>query len=201
MVLEKNQIEYLFLWVHPHWTPVTPSIQRDWLRLIEVLEFEPQIGLLQTSPNYDSLEQKHIQELFEIEKIAKEKLEDRYHKWPLGNFVYSRKREHLEILKKLFNIETRSIIREDGDNCYPSWPTLFSGVTCFGIYPTVCVEHQCSYLNAEMSYYNQGLYSYEAFTSLPRHGIPSNKKSLEIMKRSKFFSNENIISLEKRIIS
>lgn len=165
MPLPKNQIDTLFIWVHPDFCPVDDHTRLSWRTLVELLETEDHCALIETR-NFSSelnaatieriirksgwdtegysfaYQREHLRELAEIENEAKKRLGERYRLWH-RNFVVSNASDYVSrgeegddrFVKEMFNIKERLL-----DNYF--YPKLFRWIWCYGLLPDVCVDHQ-----------------------------------------------------------
>jgi len=218
MPLNKNQIRQLFVWVHLGHVPVSENILEEWKSVIEILEYEPRVALIETTmvgtldmpkeacrmhygeyyekyrENSDAGE--HMAKVGKLELLAKEKLDDRFHVWPCGNFIDANNKKHLNKLESLLNIEARAIFPD----CFDAY---FFEIYCYGLIPDICVEWQrCDFGLNKICYDVKGQKLYpgrsiknlrfmnidDKYSSL--EGIPSTQESLSILKE-KGYINQN----------
>ena len=144
----------------------------------------------------------------ELELLAKEKLYDRFHVWPCGNYIDANNNNHLDKLEDLLNIEARAI-----------FPDLFDAhfieIYCYGLIPGVCVGWQitsfglskiCYDIKGDTPYPGDSIKNLrfrmidDKYSSL--EGIPSTQESLHILEKkgymNSYSANEGIL---KRYVS
>ncbi len=214
MTLEQNQITHLFIWVHPVWFPVLDSRLSEWKAFIELLAYEPHIGLVETRglgpgglsrllglvaknrPNEYESERKHLCSLDTIEMLAECILGDRYLLWPnpqengIGNgFVVGSNSDHFRLLAERFNIDERW-----QQNSITSEKKLFSQIAVYGLKPEVCVYHQA--WNMDLHRLSSRIVSLgiSPLGCIGRdYGIPSSKETLSFMSsRPEIFRRDEI---------
>ncbi|MCK4809010.1 MAG: hypothetical protein KAS90_05280 [Candidatus Aenigmarchaeota archaeon] len=225
MPLKKNQIRQLLVWVHPGHVPVRENTLEEWKSVIEILEHEPRVALIETTmvgtldmpkdacrmPYGDYYEifrdkpdaQKHMIKVGELELLAKEKLGDRYHVWPCGNFIDANDKNNLDKLEDLLNVEARAIFPD----CFDAY---FFEIYCYGLIPEICVEWQrydfglskiCYDVKGQKLYPGESIKNFRFMKIDDEHiyleGIPSTQESLSILKEKGYM---NPYSANERIL-
>jgi hypothetical protein len=196
MTLAKNQIEHLFIWVHPAYEPVLPYVMQEWKLMIDVLQHEPRCALIETSLNCRDDEPEYIDHALavaDLERYAKGRLGVRYHLWDSGAFVRPEEPHHVERLKKALSVEERVLSR--GSN-----PKLFRSVSAYGLLPDACVNSQTNYFGMERISDERDSLGELPISFLPAH-VPSTKEAFDAIKgvRYRRWTHEMIYAKRKML--
>jgi hypothetical protein len=181
MTLTRNQIEHLFIWVHPACDPVADAVLDEWRLLIDVLEYEPRCALLETTLNREllyglQLQQQHEErerKVSELELRAEEKLGERYHVWELGDFVVAEDPMHVNELRRLFHVEER-VFPHHLDR------RLLRSVSVYGLLPDMCVVYQTYNFKMHLISTKRESLGISPIRNLPPH-VPSTREAFDVI--------------------
>ena len=174
MTLAKNQIEHLFIWVHPAYEPVPPYVMQEWKLMIDVIEHEPRCALIETSLNCRDDEPEYIDHALavaDLERYAKGRLGVRYHLWDSGAFVRPEAPHHVERLRRMLSVEARSFPDR-------SCPQLFRSVSAYGLLPDSCVKSQTDYFGMQRISEERTPLGELPISNLPPH-VPSTREAFD----------------------
>ena len=146
MALLENQIEDLYIWVHPDYCRIYDSTMQNSIIFLDKLKSSYNAGVVELPfykrpRDYNKLSEnvlvrksafpsywESLQKFEELETKALTEIPDRFLIWPFGQLIEGDDEEHLEFLKENFNLKNRKY--------------LFREVNVFGQMPDSCVAHQ-----------------------------------------------------------